>query len=704
MPTKVNAYSIFDIANWQTELQEKYNHRTEDKSQDLIILPTIQRGFVWKPYQIENLWDSILRGYPIGGLMMAPNELGKDLLDGQQRCTAIKLGLVNPFAPKRSIFNLTHDIPTVWIDIKPLKSKSGDRNFGVRVLTKSHPWGYRLGDHRKPLKMENRREALSYFEGYAAQSGESKLELIRIPWDSHFPIPLSFIFQADSNKFDWWKIEIITLCKKHLKQIRTRHSMNQDVSYDNIPDEWLERLYDGVNYSRCLTIPEVPVNSSILSGDSIRNKESSALFIRLNTEGTRLTNQELVYSILKSIFPQAKNIVEAINFSATGPSKLVNLFIRLVAFNHSSSKRFQREISINEFRTLLSHENFKYDLIKLIDSGKGEHLFNQAHKILSAHPSGIPSAFIKNLISNSQDLIFILLTYLNEGIEPDEQECRSIRRVFIQCHLFSLNKNREKIASSLFNLLLKNSFKNWGSAFDACIIENPEILYKLPSPQAIRKVLIEHLLPAYASDKKGRSYWDRNLITEELVGKEELITQLSSGKASDYKNTSDKTIELASAIDTWQRIREVIFRKKLLLMIVQRVYFNTNFQNFMSADNLQDTNRPWDWDHIYPNIRFRGERSSQKAKELKECVANYRALSFEDNRRQGDRKSPKQRFNDEQDRKDSFILNSDYEHWDKLDFSENELNDKDTLANFISAIFHRTNNIYSEVYHIIHEN
>jgi len=31
-----------------------------------LMLPPIQRGFVWKPKQIQELWDSLLRGMPIG--------------------------------------------------------------------------------------------------------------------------------------------------------------------------------------------------------------------------------------------------------------------------------------------------------------------------------------------------------------------------------------------------------------------------------------------------------------------------------------------------------------------------------------------------------------------------------------------------------------------------------------------------------------
>jgi len=32
-------------------------------------LPAIQRGFVWETAQIEQLFDSVLRGYPIGSFL-----------------------------------------------------------------------------------------------------------------------------------------------------------------------------------------------------------------------------------------------------------------------------------------------------------------------------------------------------------------------------------------------------------------------------------------------------------------------------------------------------------------------------------------------------------------------------------------------------------------------------------------------------------
>lgn len=46
------------------------------------VLPAIQREFVWGPDQITRLFDSLLRGYPIGTFLfwMVPAEMSKKFL------------------------------------------------------------------------------------------------------------------------------------------------------------------------------------------------------------------------------------------------------------------------------------------------------------------------------------------------------------------------------------------------------------------------------------------------------------------------------------------------------------------------------------------------------------------------------------------------------------------------------------------------
>lgn len=79
----------------------------------IIVLPMIQRGSVWNPHQVIDLWDTILRGMPFGGLMAShirastegskiqffrpldrkliqlPEGGGLSLIDGQQRTLAM---------------------------------------------------------------------------------------------------------------------------------------------------------------------------------------------------------------------------------------------------------------------------------------------------------------------------------------------------------------------------------------------------------------------------------------------------------------------------------------------------------------------------------------------------------------------------------------------------------------------------------------
>jgi uncharacterized protein with ParB-like and HNH nuclease domain len=82
----IKSFNLEDISNWQL-----------DSTTSEVELPPLQRGFVWKVNQIETLWDSLLRGFPIGSFLLSQTEDGKlFLLDGQQRATSIALGFYNP--------------------------------------------------------------------------------------------------------------------------------------------------------------------------------------------------------------------------------------------------------------------------------------------------------------------------------------------------------------------------------------------------------------------------------------------------------------------------------------------------------------------------------------------------------------------------------------------------------------------------------
>ncbi len=138
-------YSLIEISEWP--------------EMNLVSLPQVQRGFVWRPFQIENLWDSLLRGYPVGAFVLSPIS-GKgsfEMLDGQQRATAICLGFGNP------TFRDSQDKIKVFIDLEKPKVED-NRKYIFRVITQSHPWGYRKSDNTKTLTSDNIRKAMLLYE------------------------------------------------------------------------------------------------------------------------------------------------------------------------------------------------------------------------------------------------------------------------------------------------------------------------------------------------------------------------------------------------------------------------------------------------------------------------------------------------------------------------------------------------------------
>ena len=79
-----------------------------------------------------------------------------EMLDGQQRATAICLGFGN------DTFRDSQDKIKVFIDLEKPKNED-NRKYIFRVITKSHPWGYRRIDNTKTLDSDNIRKAMNFY-------------------------------------------------------------------------------------------------------------------------------------------------------------------------------------------------------------------------------------------------------------------------------------------------------------------------------------------------------------------------------------------------------------------------------------------------------------------------------------------------------------------------------------------------------------
>ena len=175
---KKRSYSLKEISTWPNAL---------------VSLPGIQRGLVWKPAQVELLWDSILRGFPIGTFTLSESDTSISntsqyyLMDGQQRFSTIALGFSN----------IQEKSPIIWLDINPQIPLSSTRKYMIRLTTMAHPWGYKDDDNCSALSTNEKRTFLNNI-GRKSVYKETLSPMECYPYKSHKPVPLSWLLNAST--------------------------------------------------------------------------------------------------------------------------------------------------------------------------------------------------------------------------------------------------------------------------------------------------------------------------------------------------------------------------------------------------------------------------------------------------------------------------------------------------------------------------
>lgn len=118
-------------------------------------LPELQRPFIWKDSKVRDLFDSLMRGYPIGYLMLwecptlekkksigvdshsydAPKEV---IIDGQQRLTSLYAVMKG-----KKVINSKFDEKSIIISYNPLQDKF---EVGYQATKKDPEWIYNISD------------------------------------------------------------------------------------------------------------------------------------------------------------------------------------------------------------------------------------------------------------------------------------------------------------------------------------------------------------------------------------------------------------------------------------------------------------------------------------------------------------------------------------------------------------------------------
>ena len=296
----VEAMSVRDLADW-------FGSEHEPR----LRLPPIQRSLVWRNEQIVNFWDSLMRGYPAGTMMVhrtPPRAMGRELVarnvdnetkpvsvgdfqlfDGQQRLSAILLG----FGKGQLSLSLK-----LWVDIGEGQG-SGGRLLGLRVNSEGQPFGYDPGKPNEKLPLEERRHA--YDEWTKRQGKRASVAAKTSPRD---------IFAAFN--------EIVVA---GLARARCAVPLSNAVAAALRGDAGIAELSSLANadpavVSRVIRSIERAMRSEVvlqlIEDDILAEEEYVRFFGRVGQGGTRLTDEELTYSLIKNRYPHIHDRMQAI--------------------------------------------------------------------------------------------------------------------------------------------------------------------------------------------------------------------------------------------------------------------------------------------------------------------------------------------------------------------------------------------------------
>lgn len=582
----VYSYNVFDLG--QCNLKER------DSS--LLSIPKLQRGRVWKARQIELLWDSLLRNFPIGTLIVLSDDMQQDpphgeLVDGQQRVSAIIAGFQQPHPDSDCV---------VWVDLNA--DSMLDRKYAIRVTNRAHPWGYSLDG--SVYRAKERKQSIEDADEIPG-SDKTNWNILNFGPEGKnvLPIPLVYFLEANGdNRMQY----VLDKCE-NLASIAPAWKRKYYSKLTSLDKSRFIKYFDAIDRLRKTSteqylIPAVVINSK---------EDLDLLFSRIGTQGTAITNKELAYALMKSYW-------EKDNFGPVNELRSTNIvpeedFAQIMFRLFASRNELRGEISPEYVRSL-STENIKdqerlsvRDEIIAAYENNGEFI-RQITEIVDSwllscnDGDGRYHHLIRTNIATRKPGLYILLLRLaiiwkegRLGLSPD----------FIQAMAFYLYVCcwNEKVINHVYKRIMNQQ----GDIHESIIVD------------AIREAI---------------SYeW----------------TMSPRNTFTDFPALNSEALDADWKMEHYQREKGYFIFERLftygypesdfVLYLAEHNYFNKRYGGYNPTrkDLWEDQNRPWDHDHIIPQ-NWQGENQpwSLFCNTWINSIGNIADIPFELNREKQD--------------------------------------------------------------------
>lgn len=712
-----NILSLRQIASWGIS-----NLRSNNPTYPIASIPSLQRGLVWNSNQTEFLWDSLLRGFPVGAFVlclklqrqMRQDESAKyDLLDGQQRAHAIGLGFDDIFASDE------HNPKAIlWIDLEP-KIQLGTRTFLFRVTTEAHPWGYCADDAAKPNPLPISEIRTILIEaGRMINQDELRCDADEArrrpsprdlwPAKAKTPIPFAWLMKREEKDSETFWRAIRRECEKvqdrtsQPKWAQKALNLLNSTSAQNASK--LQSIWRGVKRAREAQIVWLEVSKDALMSASAQEEGHSViedgqaeitsvehLFYRLNAGGTRLDGDELAYSMIKAHWPELKKPISDLASRRKLPeARLATLAARVALVMADSTAADERRrsvttaVSVSDFRRLaydMSREEQRGKLLNFFGGGYPNlaAVLNQLESWLELDEKGVglPPVLQTSIARNSRDVYALLLWIAARSLQERSQKgadpCSTDLRIPVlglatALHWFGEDKRLavDAIAKALNGKTLEPT------AFDGLLTNIFKVEERLSLHQPFSIKELEQLIECPKQNELDDEWnWNKLLCK---VGEEK-------------KWTTEKFL------------RSLIYEKELLIY-AQGTYIVKRFQYDPARQDMWDQhNRPWDFDHIIPSaVTYNSRKSKLPYKSVIDqwigCIGNLRACPMEENR-SDQHISPKEKLSGSKSQFKAFLLQ---EELNGFQLGYDEIIHPEGVLAFMSVTRKRLIRIYSKWY------
>lgn len=727
-----------------------------NSDEQYIVLPLIQRGSVWKPGQIIDLWDSLLRGLPVGSFMTnridgksgtlvrLPGQkesrlLDRDaygLLDGQQRTLAMLSGWPKQQGMDRRI----------WVDFADAPGK--EHLFRLRVTTENHPFGFQRESPSSKLSVDERRRAtLVYRKQYSLAESSNDFPDFRKARPFHAGRSLAvdlveliaWYNECRSNRILWVDkvnealqsvvnyqvqrdaqsnlLEAVEVERKAMDELRSSAEVHKRI----------EAFYEALTRIDQLQVPLILIDMDKVESTSQEGDEDPALailFKRVGSNGTPLSNADYIFSVIKHNCPMTHDLVEKIhspedaarreyNIAALlTPTDIVGTAVRLAAANCLDDQKKplvdSESIDKNQFSRLLRTEvtvggkkgNFLNDAFMPFIDGQDPRglapLFDGLAARLryrGAGDKGLPSHALWLL---NRPLIQVLLFWMRQfGTAQDVTNDERLDVIRFVMFWSLCVTDRNKASQLAFSIIRQPDGIPAGTSVFHVIykqVVEKDYALRLLSPQSLEAV-IPDVIQLKTDDPRPLLGWTRFAVKPD---------------------EADKRRRAIALYQKWWSSGSFHHYSHPLLLWLQRDYV-AGLPGSPVAGREEDT--PYDYDHILPKSHWgdwRGISGNERLMDfilkseeqshyvLGNSIGNVRVWSSADNRSDG-ADSPKVKLDRgecELNLNNSAICKEHYSLWEACS-ADGELSLKWNLGravDFQQAVERRSFSLYKSFY------